>query len=474
MSAVLKDLQRAAALLTLPGMTHEEAIAKARVILAPVLDKRHVIAYPTDALGPLAAACKAVAELGQVRPAMAGQCLLGAASLLTQGLYNVETLNGDRPLSLYLLTLGDSGDGKSTADRAAMKPINDWQRQAVKQYTAAMREFDQAKASRSKSDDPPQAPESPYRVVSDPTVEGLRRDLDKGPSSQGVFSDEAAAILGGYGMSAEQRAKTAGVYSRLWDQGHLSVSRATGTRVERYGVRVALHWLVQPAPATESMLDPMLSSLGFWPRFLLSWPEPAAPRLARPFVPESSPEIQAYWTRCLELLAMPLAEDANDCPRIPLEKPASELLGRAFERFEREGKRGSLKVIKPFALRATEQACRIAGVLAAFEDRMVIDAQLISQALTLVSHALETWRTVFDGGIADRQGAHALRLYEWLTTRPGWSEPLPSILRNVTPADLRSKDKRDAALGILREFGLVDLSAGVAMALPPQTVEATS
>jgi len=474
MSAVLKDLQRASVVATLPGMSREDAIAKARQILAPVLQDRPPVAYPIEALGPLAAPCSATAELGQVRPAMVGQCMLGAASLLTQGLYNVETLNGDCPLSLYLLTLGESGDGKSTADRAAMKAITDWQRQAAKKYSAAMREYEQVKTRRGKSDDPPQPPDSPYRVVSDPTVEGLRRDLERGPCSQGVFTDEAAAILGGYGMSPEQRGKTASVYSRLWDRGHLSVSRATGARVERFGLRVAMHWLVQPAPATESMQDPMLSSLGFWPRFLLAWPEPAAPRLARPFVPESSPAIKAYWERCQELLAMPLAEDASDCPRITLEAPARELLGKAFERFEVEGKRGSFTVIKPFALRAAEQACRIAGVLAAFERREAVNAQLMRHALALVSHALDNWRSVFDGAVASREGALALRLYEWLTTRPDWSEPLASILRNVTPADLRSKERRDAALGVLREAGLVDVTAGAAKALPPHLAEVTS
>ena len=62
-----------------------------------------------------------------------------------------------------------------------------------------------------------------------------------------------AAILSGHGMSTEHRAKTAGVFSKLWDAGHLSVSRATGPRVERYGRRVALHWLIQPMAAAEAL-----------------------------------------------------------------------------------------------------------------------------------------------------------------------------------------------------------------------------
>ena len=129
-----------------------------------------------------------------------------------------------------MLTLGDSGDGKSTAQGAALAPVNEWQRKAARDYADDLREFESAKAKRKRADDPPKQPSSPYRLVSDATVEGLRRDLDGGPCSQGIFSDEAAAILSGYGMSADHRSKTAGVFSKLWDQGHLSVSRATGPR----------------------------------------------------------------------------------------------------------------------------------------------------------------------------------------------------------------------------------------------------
>ena len=114
MSAVLQDMARGATAGEFPPLNRDDALKHARAVLAPSLKGRNAPAYPMAALGPLAPACAAIASAGQVQPAMVGQALLGAASLLTQGLFNVETLNGPRPLSLYLLTLGDSGDGKST------------------------------------------------------------------------------------------------------------------------------------------------------------------------------------------------------------------------------------------------------------------------------------------------------------------------------------------------------------------------
>ena len=239
-------IERAKQAASAPAFDRDAAVKRARELLAPALREREAPTYPVAALGPLADACEAIATHGQVQPAMVGQCLLGAASLLTQGLHNVETLAGKRPLSLYLLTLGDSGDGKSTAQGPALHCLHEWQREAAKEFSAALADHDKAKATRKKGEEPPEAPASPYRLMRDATVEGLRRDLDCGPCSQGIFTDEAAAVLSGYGMTPEHRAKTAGVFSGLWDNGHLSVSRATGPRVERYGRRVALHWLIQP------------------------------------------------------------------------------------------------------------------------------------------------------------------------------------------------------------------------------------
>ena len=154
MSALANDLARLQAAADAPAFDRAEAIKRARAALAPSLKGRQAPAYPLAALGPLSPACEAIATAGQVQPAMVGQCLLGSASLLTQGLFNVETLAGKRPLSLYLLTLGDSGDGKSTAQGAALAPVNDWQRGAAKRYSADLKDFEKAKSTRKKGDEP--------------------------------------------------------------------------------------------------------------------------------------------------------------------------------------------------------------------------------------------------------------------------------------------------------------------------------
>src|ERR1019366_8589000 len=169
------------------------AISAAREILEPV-ETPHGI-YPSAALGPLAEVCAEIADQGQLRPAMVGQSLLGAASLLTQGLFNVQTMSGIKPLSLFLLTLGDSGDGKSTAEDIALRPVNEWQRQASAKYRSQLDELRARKSRAKKAEDNDRGPQSPYRICRDATVEGLRRELSEGVISQGIFTSEAASLL---------------------------------------------------------------------------------------------------------------------------------------------------------------------------------------------------------------------------------------------------------------------------------------
>lgn len=474
MSAVLQDLasmrNAGQSPEPAPAFDRPRALRKARELLAPSLKGRDAPAYPLAALGTLAPVAAEIAEHGQMQPALVGQSLLGAASLLTQGLFNVRTLAGIKPLSLNLLTLGESGDGKSTADAVAMASIKDWQRAAGERYQAERRQHAADCKALKKGDTEPDEPRSPYRMVRDATVEGLRRDLEHGPSSQGLFTDEAAAMLAGYGMSAEHKSKTAATFSGLWDTGDLSVSRSMGGRIELYGRRLAMHWLIQPHAAAAALGDPLLSALGFWPRFLLAWPAPCEPRKDRPFRPELLPAVGTYWQRCTELLAEPLPSDCSTLPTIELQDDARLMMGQAFERMEIAARRGALQVVKPFALRATEQACRVAGVLAAFDRRDTINADDAHNALDLVRYGIATWRAVIDEGAADPTGADALRLFEWLTDPrhcPGWRTDGRAILR-AGPACVRSRDKRDAALDLLAAAGLAERGeAGKVYALDP-------
>lgn len=403
--------------------------------------------YPIHALGPLVDVCLTITENAQIDPAMVGQSLLCAVSLATQGVYEVETLSGFKPLSLYCLTVAESGDGKSTAEGMALAEIKRVERErhnAFSQRTIAKGE-----------DEPP----APYMIASDATVQGVIKGLKTGWPSQGVFTAEGATMLCGWGMSTEQRANTSASLNRLWDGESVSVSRGTEGRTQLYNRRFCAHWLIQPSAAQEALLAADLAEIGLWPRFLISWPEPLAPRKYRQYRFWEDEIIKAYWLRCRELLNIDILADDGGCMEfrpIRLSHDARQLLSRYFERMEEaRAKSNPLHGIKPFAVRSCELACRVAGTLAAFAGETQITEARIREAIILIAYSLDTWRGIFGKREDLEHERWARELYEWIASRDNRRATETAMLKLAIPKHLRSRHKRDVALALLQSHGLI-------------------
>jgi hypothetical protein len=278
-------------------------------------------------------------------------------------------------------------------------------------------------------------------------------------------------------MSAEQRANTAGSLNDIWDGSPISIVRGSDERTQLYGKRFAAHWLVQPEAATEALHDPLLSGIGFWPRFLVAWPRPMQPRTVRLWKYGDDPVVKGYWDRCRELLEkLPApADEAGRRSVIGHEPDAYELACRFFERMEQQarGAGGKLVDIKPFAVRATEQAFRIAGVAAVFGGKTLIDKPTMAGAIHLVGYSLETWQGIFGSRQEHEQRLWAQQLYLWIRDKSDGRATETSMLKRATPKTLRSKHRRDTAMAILQAEGLLapakEFTAGGGDRLIPQT-----
>jgi hypothetical protein len=292
----------------------------------------------------------------------------------------------------------------------------------------------------------------------------LRRSFDEGIASQGIFSTEAGAVLAGYAMTQDNRVKTTANLCGLWDRGEISVVRGGGGRTERYGVRLSAHLLIQPAALGDVLGDATLSNIGFWPRFLLAWPEPLKPRQFRPWQPDQSSAIRAYWQRCEQLLALPMPEECHNLPAITLHADALNRMAAFFERMEHQARQGDLIAVRAFALRSTELACRIAGVLAAFEGQTQIDGEAASNGIRLAEHSLTNWLDAL-GGKSDPVPDWALTLYRWLAERG--AATIRDIPR-IGPATVRPAKRRDQAIERLTACGLVRISGDKIVALGVQ------
>lgn len=120
--------------------THDEA---PRPYPLPLLPETESSApYPLTALGGvLGSAAAAISETTQVAEALAAQSVLGAAAMAAQPLANVQRDGLTIPLSLFVLTVAESGDRKTAADRLALHSHYARQNDLQNSYRSEQRKY---------------------------------------------------------------------------------------------------------------------------------------------------------------------------------------------------------------------------------------------------------------------------------------------------------------------------------------------
>ncbi|HEY8124549.1 MAG TPA: DUF3987 domain-containing protein [Methylocystis sp.] len=444
--------------------------------------------YPVEALGStLSRAATAIASKCQLPLAMAAQSVLAAASLAASAHADVKLPFGHKqPISLFCLTIAESGDRKSTADKEALWPLRKREEALREQYVEAMRDYKVAHAAWEAQKrkiagsgklsyqqrqmalqglgKEPERPLEPILTSTDPTIEGLAKHWPYLPAAFGVFSTEGGTFTAGHGMKDENRARTAGGLSELWDGVPMKRIRACDDRPSwLYGRRLSLHLMVQPGVAAAFLSSERLKDQGLLSRFLLAQPDSlAGTRLYRAPSPDDDAAINAYGARLLSILeAEPALANNRRNELAPLALPLSSDATEAWIKFhdhvERQCK-GELFPIKAFANKAAEHAARIAAVITVIENikAMEIGADAMKNAITLIDWYLgEACRLDHDVLITSEL-RRAAALLKWLQAQPDKKVHVSHILR-LGPDTTRTKKQADEALKILTEHRWVSV-----------------
>jgi len=108
----------------------------------PLLPRLEACApYPVDALGEvLGGAANAIISAVQVPDALAAQSVLAAAAMAAQPHANVVRGGQEIPLSIFCLSVGESGDRKSSADRIALSAHHSHQNRLVSEFARTVKE----------------------------------------------------------------------------------------------------------------------------------------------------------------------------------------------------------------------------------------------------------------------------------------------------------------------------------------------
>ncbi len=408
--------------------------------------------YPLEALGPLTAPATAIQKLTQAPAAIAAQSVLCAVAVAAQGLADVELLLGHAPLSLYALTVAESGERKSTCDRFALGAIREYERELAHAYRplyAAFKDQHAVWTARRKAlvkkaitaADPardeleilgcePEPPLKPLLITGDPTVEGLVKHAKVLRPALGLISDEAGQLLGGAGFKTEGRMRSLAAFSTFWDGAPVDRLRAGDDVQQVAGRRLSMHLMIQPVIAETLFGDDLARRQGFLPRFLIAHPQSTiGTRLGQGPAPDSQAALAQYEARLGRLLRAPLplregTRTALDPRLLGLSPGARDRLTDFADEVEgRQAPGGDLEDVRAFASKAAEQAARLAGVLTLYEahDAAEVSAEHMANGIALARFYLREAARVMAVSAISQETLQLEQLRRWLINK--WDEP---------------------------------------------------
>jgi hypothetical protein len=453
---------------------------------------------------------------GQQPVSLVAGAALASTSLAVQGLVNVRRdgqLCG--PTSLSLLTVAESGERKTAADRCLRAGADAWQKETTKRLapriaerTALLEAFEAERAglasamrqaaAKKKSDARDADVEACRRAITEhatkrpiaapvpalfhenATIEGLSKSLRLEWPSSSWWSNEAGAIVGGHGFSDDAAMRTLSTLNSLWDGQPLDRSRSTETRSIVYGRRLTVSLMLQPVVFGRLVAgqDGLARGLGSLARFLASWPETTmGTRLyASPGEMQAVARLHDRIGALLDhRLPMPFdleafRADDEDGDALELEPTELRLDRGAFEVWreyhddvERElAGDGDSAAVRDVASKSADNASRLAAIFHVLDrgPHGQINAGAMEAGCHLAAWYLYEARRMLAGAVVAGDAADAAGdakiLANWLLERA--TAPALKDLSQLAPYRVRKKSRRDRAIEFLQAKSWVRLA----------------
>ena len=463
----------------------------------PLAAKIEPEAYPLDALPlPIRAAVEEVAGFVKAPVPMVASSALAALSLAIQAhadAKRAEKLHG--PVGLFLLTIADSGERKSTCDGFFTRAIRDYEeaqaeaaKPALKDHRAAIEAWEAKRggvkekirqlakenkptagmesALRDLEHDKPEPPRIPRLLYADATPEALAYGLAKQWPSGGVVSAEAGIVFGSSGMGKDSVMRNLALLNQLWDGTSLTIDRRSTESFTVRGARLTVALQVQEPTLREffTRSGALARGTGFLARFLVAWPESTQGQ--RPFTdpPANWPHLAAFHRRIAAILDQPapINEDgALSPPMLPLTPEAKVAWVEYHNAIEGElSSGGELYDVRDVASKSADNAARLAALFQMFEGAGgAIGADAFEGASRITAWHLSEARRFFGELALPAELADAARLDSWLIEycRQGRTHMVgKNHVRQHGP--LRDGARLDAAIRELAELDRLQLA----------------
>lgn len=472
---------------TAPQGTSESVISDGWQEPQPIEAKMESLPYPLDALPEsIRVAVEEVVAFVKAPIVLVASAALSAVSMAIQSRVDVaraEKLTG--PCSLFLLSLAESGERKSTCDGFFTRAIRDYEsKQAedakpdVKRFEAEQAAFDAkirgitdsirqaAKAGESTESieadllelqqKKPEPPRVPRVIYGDITPEALKYALAKQWPSGAVVSSEAGIVFGSHGMGKESAMRNLATLNQLWDGTDMPTERRSSESFTVRGARLTMALQVQESTlrAFFKASGELARGTGFLARFLIAWPESTQGN--RPFTeaPENWPALAAFNKRISEILNQDilLTGDGALQPDLLNLSPEAKAAWIQFHDAIESGLHtgGALFDIRDVASKIADNAARLACLLHYFEHgKGDIGVDAFVSASRIAAWHLSEARRFFGGLALPVELADAARLDEWLLTychQHKTGEVPVSKVQQYGPCGLRAKVAIDGAM----------------------------
>lgn len=461
----------------------------------PLSAKVEAELYPVDALPDIIrAAVKEVAGFVKAPFPMVASSALAALSLACQA--HIDAKRAERlqgPVGLFLLTIADSGERKSTCDGFFVSAIRQYQEEqaeamkpAIKRHESdlaawtaerdglltAIKEAGKKGKATDKmradladmQDDKPEPPRVPRLLLGDETPENLAWSLARQWPSAGVVSSEAGLIFGAHGMGKDSVMRNLGLLNVLWDGGVHSVGRRTSESFTVKGARLTVALQIQE-PTLRSFFDRsggLARGTGFLARFLVAWPESTQGFRHFTEAPPNWPHLAAFHQRIAAILAnpVPMDEEGALSPALLMLAPEAKAAWVAFhDAIEGElASGGELYDVRDVASKSADNAARLAALFQIFEHGMggAVGLDCFESASRIAAWHLNESRRFFGELALPDDLADAARLDSWLIEycRDNRTHLVPTREAQRL-GKVRDKERLTAALRELEELDRV-------------------
>lgn len=440
------------------------------------------IDFPMHALPEIVK--NAVFEIENITKAplpMIASAILGSMSLACQSNIDVVRPGGLRgPTSLYIISIAESGERKSTIDKLILGPLYKYEQILLEQYKFECSSYDNkmvifqaekaAIVSKIKSDikhgiDPSASkmdlevllenkPIKPIRhkiIVSDFTPASLKENLSGKLKSLGVISDEAGVVFNGKGLDELPLMNT------MWDGSSFSVERKNRPDTHIIDSRLTILLQVQPRIFTSfiNRKEEIAKGSGYLARCLICYPNSTQGyRQIRNSI-SSREHLHKFQIRFMEIIKNGIKREQRDALEFTPE--AESYWINYYNETEMEtGPNGDLRMHREFASKLSDQLARIAAVLHFFNN----DPGGISLHATQAASLIINWYMVEHERIFSKVSTSvqiqndASELFNWICSycsQHSISMVRKNIILQYGPNKTRNKEKLNELLHLLAQ-----------------------